>query len=345
MGKNIVLKNRRNPERSDFADAFKRTLKMEPDAHLAPFLYDKSAKHKIGNDKTWKGIVSNLSEYYVPQAEKEILHSSDVLGEINKIVGAGATLIELGPGSTALEKTAPLIRKLEGVQGYIGIDVSSNFAKEATYAVRKEFTDLYASSITGNFYDGRLKHHFTKIEKPVLFSVGTTIGNIAEDQNVHIPKNTIKALEKLRTIAGDKGFLIVSQDTNRDEASLKQAYFNDSFKHIILSILDRAESEPGISLERDRFYNRDIITRKNGKQCSLISQLVANADQEITFPDESVFYVKAGNTVDVIRSNKFEAGYFQQMAMLAGWKPISVFKDKNKRMALHVLQAIKQNQD
>ncbi|MCP4394944.1 MAG: L-histidine N(alpha)-methyltransferase [Alphaproteobacteria bacterium] len=333
-------------EGNDFTGDFKSAVLMVEDVHLAMHLYETSKNNNVKGAEGWENVVDNFTCYYPPHEEKEILNSPAAMYGISHIIGAGATIIELGPGSTVLDKTALLIDALEDVQGYVGIDASEHYAQNSASAISKEYPNIYAEGIQGNFYDREIRQRIVDmdIEKPVLFSAGATIGNIAEDHDYQMPINTIIALEKLRKIAGDGGYFIVSQNTDRNEDSLKGAYFHDGFKEADLNILERARNEAGISLDPRKYDHRNIITRQNGKRSCVISQLIATDDQDIVFPDKSIVSVKKGNTIDVNRSYQFECGYFQEVARMAGWQPKAVFASKSERMVYHVLQAVRQNQ-
>ncbi|MCP4395081.1 MAG: L-histidine N(alpha)-methyltransferase [Alphaproteobacteria bacterium] len=336
---NIILTDRRKTARSNFKKDFERVLKMCGDTNLSPYLYGKSEKDDVRGAELWEWVLKNVPEYYLKSAEIEILNSPKILYDISAIIGKNATLIELGPGSTVLEKTAPLINKLDGLLGYVCVDITPQYAENSAQEINEKFLDLKSFGIVGNFLDKRLKDYLADIKKPIFFSVGNTLCNIPEDHSSDCPANTILALKKFREIAHEKGYLIVSQDTNQDEDSLYRAYFNKGFKLADINVLNRVKSELGINIDKDKYKLQAAVTRQNENQCCISRHLVATKGQDIVLDDLS-HAIQKGDTLEINRSYKFNAEYFQKMAAEAGWEEQAVYFDSTGKMALHVLKAI-----
>lgn len=339
ISNNIVLKDRRKKTRPDFKRDFERSLMMCSDAHLAPYLYETSAEENIRGAELWEWILENIPEYYLPGAEIEILNSQKVLKDISSIVGNGAAIIELGPGSAVLEKTIPLMKKLEGLRGYIGIDIAQHYSINSASTVKQELPDIRSIGIHGNFLDKRLVRYISKIDNPVLFCVGNIIGNVAEANENDYPINTILELRRFKEITEDRGYLIISQDAVQDEGLLNRAYFHKGFRQTTCNILNRVNSDAGIDIDKSKFEFQVSVTRQNPHQCCVINQLIATEGQSIILGDGRAYAINKGDTIDVNRSYKFEADYFKEMAEEAGWKQQVVFFDSANRMALHVLKA------
>jgi uncharacterized SAM-dependent methyltransferase len=338
IGNNIILKDRRKKVRPDFKRDFERSLMMYSDAHLAPYLYEASDEDDIRGAELWEWTLQNIPEYYLKSAEVEILNSPKVLKEISSIIGKGAAIIELGPGSTVLEKTIPLMKTIKDLKGYVGVDIAKHYSISSASTVRKVLPNIKSVGIYGNFLDKRLIRYVSKIDKPVLFCVGNIVGNVAEENTREWPMNTILEMRRFREITEKRGYMIISQDITQDKNVLYKAYFHKGFQQTTCNILNRVRSDAGVELDKSKFKFQVFITRKNDYQCCVINQLLATEEQEIML-DNIPYRIKKGDTIDVNRSYKFSADYFRKMAEEAGWKQEAVFFDKDERMALHVFKA------
>lgn len=289
-----------------------------------------------GGDEEWRKAITNPS-YYLNANEAKLLTDPAVLKGIAGHVGENATLIELGPGSTALEKTAPLIEALKNPVGYKAIDIEEAYAIGSAGDIKNRFPHIQSTAIVCNFSDERLNKHVSNSENPVLFFVGNTIGNIGEDENAICPTNTIGMLRRFRDMSGENAHLIISQDTNREKNSLYDAYY--PFREMDFSVLTRAEQELGINVDKSKMDFRVVIEDQNPKQSCVNCQLVATEDQKIVIPDYGIHTIHAGDAFTTTKSHKFESGYFAGMAQAAGWKQKAVYLDSQNRMALHVFKS------
>lgn len=338
--KNITLSDRRKIARTDIEKDFESVLKMYRGVNLAPYLYGTCKKYGVKGAELWEWILDNVPDYYLKSAEIELLNNNTILKGIASIIGKRATLIELGPGSTVIEKTCPLMKKTKDLQGYVGIDLTQQYAINSTLGISKLLPNISRTSITCNFLDKRLKNHICDLDKPVFFSVGNTLCNIAEYQLSGQPVKTIEEMKWFRELANGNGYFVITQDTNQDEETLLRAYLNEGFERADLNIFNRIKKDVGVDIDKDKYKLEVIIKRNEHNQCCLVRKLVAKEEQEIIFNDKPYFIAK-GSSLEVNRSYKFSADYFKTMAEEAGWNQQAVFFDSTNRMALHVFKCEK----
>jgi len=249
--------NRSNTIAADFlADVM--TVLSGQSGHLAqyPFADSIDQGDPVRGAALWERIMTYCKAYYYRDMEPDLIRSA--ASEIALLIGHGATIIDLGPGSkkSVQSKSLPFVQAFINqdlnLKGYIPVDMTDTYVSGAEALLKKSFGkhSLQFSGIIHNFYHDSLHNaitfHHGPLDNPVLFMPGNTLCNVAEDPASDIPINTIIHLHKLYNLAGGKGFLVTTHDANQnwddptlEQPTLKAAYDNDYLAEFHLNIMDR----------------------------------------------------------------------------------------------------------
>ena len=95
------------------------------------------------------GRIMELPQYYLPQAEREILTAR--APEIEALVHP-RTVVELGPGSSV--KTPLLLDALSGLDRYVAVDVSGEALEAAGGHLAARYPELEIVGVVGDFETG-----------------------------------------------------------------------------------------------------------------------------------------------------------------------------------------------
>ncbi len=192
--------------------------------------------------------ICELPEYYPTRTETKILR--DHAGDISRLIGPGASLIELGSGSST--KTRILLDKLDTLAEYIPIDVSGDHLRNAARDIARSYPAIDVTAICANYgTDWRLPQ--TR-GRPVGFFPGSTIGNL-----VHTEARDLLATWRRRL--GSEGQMIVGVDLKKAKPALDAAYDDAAgvTEAFICNILERANRELGADFDLVGFQLRSQL--------------------------------------------------------------------------------------
>ena len=179
---------------------------MAPEAAISPkFLYD-----ALGS-KLFEAICE-LPEYYPTRTEAAIM--AQYGNDIARVIGPGATLIDLGAGNCA--KAASLFPLLHPAQ-YVAVDISYDFLRDAIERLRQRFAHIEMTALGLDFSQTLALPAVVRPEKRLFFYPGSSIGNFTPDQARDF-------LRRLRAESGNDGGLLIGIDLVKDSAILDAAY-------------------------------------------------------------------------------------------------------------------------
>jgi dimethylhistidine N-methyltransferase len=153
-----------------------------------------------------------LPEYALTRSEARIL--ADHGEDIARAAGRGRLLIDLGAGDCG--KAAGLFPLLEPA-GYVALDISADFLREALGGLRRRFPELALTGVAIDFTRSLdlPEDLLEPASAPRLwFYPGSSIGNFPPDA----------ARGFLARIAGTGGALLIGVDLVKDKAALDAAY-------------------------------------------------------------------------------------------------------------------------
>ncbi|MBI1361560.1 MAG: L-histidine N(alpha)-methyltransferase [Alphaproteobacteria bacterium] len=300
-----------------FRDALVAGLSQGAKAIPCRFLYDQRGSGLFDQ-------ICELPEYYPTRTETKILR--DHAGDISRLVGPGASLIELGSGSST--KTRILLDRLDRLVEYIPIDVSRDHLRNAARDIAKANPAIRVTAICANYgTDWRLPR---TLGRPVGFFPGSTIGNLR-----HAEARDLLAAWRKRL--GPEGQMIVGVDLKKAKRLLDAAYDDASgiTEAFIFNILDRANRELGADFDLSAFaYDAGYSVERGRVEMnlrSLLAQTVHVAGQTVD--------LAAGERIHVENSYKYDVAEFRRLAAEAGFRSARHFTDASNLFSVWVLGA------
>jgi L-histidine N-alpha-methyltransferase len=206
MAKHAAQKLAPDDELDELIDGLK-----QPEMMISPkYFYDERGSQLFEE-------ITRLPEYYPTETELGIMR--DNVGEIARLVGKQASLIEFGSGSSL--KTRVLLEHLDELAAYVPVDISEDHLLESAQQIREEFPHLDVLPVVADFTQPfQLPSPKVMPVRNVVYFPGSTIGNFTHEA----------ALDLLRVMhgeAGEDGALLVGVDLQKDPAIIERAY-NDS---------------------------------------------------------------------------------------------------------------------
>lgn len=276
--------------------------------------------------------ITQLEEYYPTRTEIGIL--SDSVRQMAGRIGAGATVVEFGSGSS--RKTPLLLRALPSLQAYIPVDISAEFLFEAVRSLQSGLPTVRCHPVVADFShpDGlkevcRMLPAQATTGARVGFFPGSTIGNFA-------PAEAVRLLRQFGEMLGPLSLMLIGVDTTRDPLVLIPAY--DDAKGVTaafnLNLLVRINRELAGSFQLDGFRHEARFDQDHGR---IEMHLVSRRVQEARVMGRR-FVFQAGESIHTENSYKYPGDDFKRMAALAGWTHVEQWADGEKRFAIHLLQ-------
>jgi L-histidine N-alpha-methyltransferase len=269
--------------------------------------------------------ITRLPEYYPTETELGIMR--DNIGEIARLVGKQASLIEFGSGSSL--KTRILLEHLDELAAYVPVDISEDHLLESAQQIREEFPHLDVLPVVADFTQPfQLPSPKVMPVRNVVYFPGSTIGNFTNEA----------ALDLLRVMhgeAGEDGALLIGVDLQKDPAIIERAY-NDSagvtaeFNRNMLRHLNR---EFDADFDLDAFAHSAEYNEEEGR---IEIRLVSEQDQEFTLGDVS-FSIGKDQAILTEYSHKYTLEGFAAMAEATGFRVERVWMDAERLFSVQYL--------
>lgn len=269
--------------------------------------------------------ITRTEEYYPTRTEMAILEQHALA--IADRVGTGTLLVEPGGGSCAKVRIL-----LDGLRpcAYVPMDISRTHLWAAAEQVAAEFPWLEVHAACADFT--------REVDLPVdglagprlAFFPGSSIGNFAPDEAVEF-------LETIRLLIGDRGWLLIGVDLQKDPAVLERAY-NDvagvtaAFN---LNLLSRINRELGADFVLDAWAHHAFYNAALGR---IEMHLISQCRQHVTIGD-AVFTFAEGETIHTENSWKYTIPGFQQLAQSAGFVPEVFWTDDRQWFSVQLFRA------
>jgi len=257
--------------------------------------------------------ITGLEEYYPTRSEIGTLKRS--AGEIARQIGAGATVVEFGSGSS--HKTPLLLAALDRPAAYVPIDISAEFLYESLKPLQAQFPALHVEPLVADFSkseDMRKLHKLLPADgQKVGFFPGSTIGNFT-------PPEATLFLRQAADALGPGALMLIGVDSTTDPEILVPAY-DDARKVTAafnLNLLVRINRELSGNFRLGDFRHE---ARFNAGQSRVEMHLVSLIDQDVWVQGKR-FQFKAGETIHTENSYKYSEQKFAQLAGAAGWREI-----------------------
>lgn len=272
--------------------------------------------------------ITQLAEYYPTRTERLILERC--AAQIAQAAGPGATVVELGSGSS--RKTPILLGALESPKAYLPIDISEQFLNQSVRMLQAHFPRLPIHPVVADFTQLSTLPELARVSgggRRVVFFPGSAIGNFTPDEAVAL-------LGRIGQAVGPDALMVVGADPTHDPAVLIPAYDDKrgvtaAFNKNLLVRINR-ELQGNFSLSAFRHE-----ARFNSEHQRVEMHLVSQYTQRATVMGRA-FMFAAGESVHTENSYKYGLVKFQAMARRAGWAHRQFWVDGQSRFAVHVLE-------
>jgi len=298
-----------------------------------------------GGEAFWEKFIQSAEYYLFGEESRLIQESAD---EIVDCLPDYISVVELGPGESQAvkNKTIPLMRAFNKASGawnmkknireYIALDISKDYLDSARRMIEKEFY-IPTEGVHSDFTEAWLKIR-TKAT-PVMFLFGGTLFNASSIKGFRTEYVLRSYLDNIRDIIGEGGYLIMTQDTNRNGRKLKRAYNQEMCKAMALAIMHRIERD----LDTKDFSGNDFEYRVNWNKFQGVLSLnaVSTVKTDKTFYIGGMpFRIRKGEEFSLVNAFKYSAEKFKRIAEEAGFKVVkTIEQDPGKgSIALHVLK-------
>jgi dimethylhistidine N-methyltransferase len=305
---------------ADFGRAVLSGLRQLRKTLPCKFLYDETGSRLFDR-------ICELEEYYLSRCEMMILRRC--ARQIAGLVGEGALLVEYGSGAGV--KTRILLDHLDGLAGYVPIDISRAHLLRASRALAAAYPQVRVMPLCAD-YTGPidLPSPGRRVTRKVVWFPGSSIGNFE-------PQEARRFLARARELAGRGGGLLIGVDLKKDPRRLHAAY-NDAqgiTAAFNLNLLQRINRELQGNFILDRFAHYAFYNPRQGR---MEMHLLSLGEQEVRVAGQRFFFAD-GETIFTESSYKYSIEEFTLIADDAGWRTRQVWTDSERLFSAHYLTA------
>jgi dimethylhistidine N-methyltransferase len=314
----LAKSHRFDPQTVAFACDVIEDLSQNPKRLSPKYFYD------VAGSELFERI-TQLPEYYPTRTELSILREQG--GAISAIVPRGAALVEFGAGATTKIR---LLLKQCAIRAYVPVDISGDFLKAQSEALRRDFPALDVFPVAADFTTSFALPEAIGSMPKVGFFPGSTLGNFE-------PHEASAFLSRSRDVLGQGARMVIGVDLEKDERVLYSAY-NDAAgitARFNLNILNRINRELGGNFDGSAFIHRAIYNRDRHR---IEMYLISRKAQTAQLLGHS-FSFRPGETIHTENSYKYSLERFTALARGSGWTPLESWTDEASMFSVHALAA------
>ena len=244
--------------------------------------------------------ISNLDEYYLTDAELEILQNYSE--EISEVIGPKSLIIEFGSGSS--KKTRLLLEELKDLAGYVPVDISREFLFEEAEKLQEEFPGLDITPIAADYTTSFELNVNGHADRRVIFFPGSTIGNFTPDRARDFLFQSADLLK-------NNGGLLIGVDLKKAPEVLNKAY-NDRegvTAEFNKNLLKRINRELDADFIIEQFRHRAFYNEEEGR---VEMYLVSLENQSVSIAGEKIDF-KKGEMIHTENSYKYTVEEFEEL--------------------------------
>ena len=293
---------------------------LQPEKTISPkYFYDERGSKLFEK-------ITELPEYYPTETELGIMRDS--IEEIVALVGAQASLIEFGSGSSL--KTRILLAHLDKLAAYVPVEISEEQLRASATELRADFPNLEVLPVVADFtrpFD--LPSPTVMPLKNLVYFPGSTIGNFTNEA-------ALSLLEVMHQEAGAGGALLIGVDLQKDPDIIKRAY-NDSAgvtAEFNLNMLRHINREYGADFDLDRYSHSAEYNQDEGR---IELRLIADTAQQVNIGNEQI-HIEKNEGILTEYSHKYTLESFAKMAAKAGFEVKRVWMDPKKLFSVQYLE-------
>ena len=225
------------------------TLARTPPELPCKYLYDDRGSQLFDQ-------ICNLPEYYLTRTELDIMqrHAQNMANWL----GPRAAVIELGSGFG--RKTPLLLAAMQDPVCYVPVDIASEALAASTHALAKRLPNLTIAPLCADYTNDDLTLPEPALladrtaDRRAIYFPGSTIGNFH-------PTDAAPFMQRLATLAGPRGRMLLGVDQRKDPNTLERAY-NDAAgltAAFNLNVLHRLNRDAAANFDTDAFTHRAIF--------------------------------------------------------------------------------------
>jgi dimethylhistidine N-methyltransferase len=274
--------------------------------------------------------ITDLPEYYLTRAEREILEANADAMVALAAEGTGEPLhvVELGAGTAT--KSQIVLRAVVRRQGrclFLPIDVSGAALELAVERLRREEPAVEVRPIIASHRDALPAIADVGPRRLVLF-VGSSIGNYEDDEAVAL-------LRAVATSLRPGAALLLGTDRKKDPARLIPAYDDAAgvTAAFDLNLLTRLNRELGADFDLRRWRHE---ARWNEARSRIEMHLVSRVAQVVTVPPLGAVRFAAGESIHTESSHKYDHAHVDRLLVAAGFRRVRTFTDAEERFDVHL---------
>ena len=309
------------PSTQEFRDAVLAGLGETQKTLPCKFFYDAEGSRLFDQ-------ICELPEYYPTRTELKLL--TDKAGEIARLIGRRARLVEFGSGAGV--KIRLLLNALDRPTTYVPVDISREHLMMATADLARDFPALQIAPICADYTKPFALPAPTGLHPDITvgFFPGSTIGNFT-------PAEARGFLARARRLLGPGSAMVVGVDLRKDAKILVPAYDDAAgvTAAFNLNLLIRINRELDGDFDLEQFAHE---ARWNDAQGRIEMHLVSRRDQEVRV-GSARFAFRAGETIHTENSHKYTLDQFRALAVEAGYKPRAAWTDPARLFSVHMLDA------
>jgi dimethylhistidine N-methyltransferase len=271
--------------------------------------------------------ICELDEYYLTRTELGILRER--VGEVARIVGANARIVEYGSGASV--KTRLVLHALERPSAYVPIDIARGALIESAAAIALDYPELDVQPVCADYTREVELRHAAPASRTLGFFPGSTLGNFE-------PEEAVTFLRRVREHCGPGGFLLIGVDSKKDRATLEAAYDDRSgvtaeFNRNILRVLNR-EHRAHFSLAA--FRHRAVYDERHGR---VEMHLVSTSKQRVAVAGEIIGF-EAGEAIVTEHCYKYGRAEFHELSRRSGFEPVVTWSDARELFLVALLRVV-----
>lgn len=312
--------------------------------HMNPYAFNepRSEDDPVRGGTWWTKFIEQQDGghpgYYLISDEADVIerHGRAIAEALPKNVQSH---IDLGPGESraVLTKTLALARAMSSRVRFCAVDINSAFAKNAAnlIAQARGLKPYESTAMVEDFLSGPVLD-FGK--RPRVFSLfGGLLCNGPRRNNTTPVKQLTSSFNAVARHMHPGDMLIITQDTNSDEKSLRAAYDNELLGKYVLSVLHKIKRDlkPAGELFDPYAFEFEMGWNPQEKLVTLSAR-----------PTKPMSFRIAGKRCDVdpsqpvplVNSYKFSTKDFQQSAEESGLVSRAILQGLGDKIALHVFE-------
>ncbi len=296
---------------SDVLDGLAKSTK----AISSKYFYDKRGSELFDQ-------ICELDEYYPTRRELEIMEK--YAPEMGAQIGAGVMLVEFGSGSSV--KTRYLLDGLPDPIAYVPVDISCEYLHETAKTLADDYPHIEVLPVCADFtQEFALPVSSREPSHTAVYFPGSTIGNL-------LPSRAIALLQRIATMCGTGGGLLIGIDLKKDPERIEAAY-NDRdgvTAEFNLNLLHRINRELDADFDPDQFAHRATYNEKKGR---VETFLVSQQTQAVAIDGET-FQFDKGEMIATEHSHKYTIDEFAEIAAETGLSLHNAWTDRETDFAV-----------